>query len=178
MRDVKHLKIRNALQFQKLLDTGSRPILWGLAGMTNYDTASCAGMKKPVFSHSIGLKNMWKITIALNAVIMILFFLASELAIALAYNHFIQYPETDGSIALPLVTEVVLDLRKAIIVVPIVWAVFSYFLYRVIGRKAVDDRNDYLLAFSLITIAVGLLMLLFFGLAGILPYHKIGVVVQ
>ena len=121
---------------------------------------------------------MWKLAILLNAVIMILFFLASELAIALAYNHFVQYPESGGPMVLPSVTDIAISLRKVIVVIPTVWVVFSYLIYRFLRQKTTAERNEVLLAFSLITIAGGLLMLIFFGLGGILPYYKIGALVQ
>ncbi|MBN1849465.1 MAG: hypothetical protein JW932_12860 [Deltaproteobacteria bacterium] len=109
---------------------------------------------------------------------MILFFIASELAVALAHNHFVQYAESDGPMVLPLITDMVLSLRKAMILSPLLWGGFSYLVYRFVREKGTAERNEVLLAFSLITIAVGLLMLIFFGLGGILPYYRIGTLVQ
>ena len=120
---------------------------------------------------------MWKIIIITNALVMFLFWIASELAIAFAYNHFVQYPE-GGVIALPLVTAIALSVRRLSVTVPIAWSLVSFFYYKFTKKKTPADRNEYLLIFTVITILVGFAMLIFFGLAGILPYLKIGQVIK
>ena len=121
---------------------------------------------------------MWKITIIANALVMFLFWIASELAIALAYNNFVQYPEAGGAIALPLVTSIALSARKFSVTLPIVWSLVSFFIYKFTRQKTTADRNEYLLVFTSITIFVGFSMLIFFGSAGVLPYLQIGMVVK
>lgn len=121
---------------------------------------------------------MWKITIIANALYMILFWIAGDLVLALAYNHFVQYPEVGGAIALPLVTRIALSARKFTAVLPIVWAIASFFIYKFSEKKTTSERNEYLLVFTSITIFVGFSTLLFFGLAGLLPYLLIGIVIK
>jgi len=121
---------------------------------------------------------MWKIAIIANALVMFLFWIASELAIAFAYNHFVQYPEAGAAIVLPLVTEIALSARKFSVTLPIAWSLVSVFYYRFIRQKITSDRNEYLLIFTAITIFIGFSMLIFFGLAGILPYLRIGMVIK
>jgi len=121
---------------------------------------------------------MWKITIIANTFFMILFWIASELAITPAYNNFIQYPRGGKATILPLATGIALYVIKFVVVLPIVWAIISFFIYKFTRQKTTADRNEYLLVFTSITIFVGFSMLVFFGLAGILPYLWIGTVVK
>ena len=122
------------------------------------------------------LFGMGRITIIANALLMFLFWLASELAIALAYNHFVRYPATEGVLALPLPTHIAFAMRELSAVVPLVWCVVSFVFYRYIRRKPGVERQGYLLVFTLATVIAGFSMLIFFGLAGILPYLRIGTV--
>ena len=117
---------------------------------------------------------MGKIAIIANVLLMFLFWLASELAIALAYNHFVRYPATEGVLALPLPTHIAFAVRELSALVPLVWCVVSFVFYRFMRKKARDERQGYLLVFTLATAVAGFSMLLFFGLAGILPYLRIG----
>ena len=121
---------------------------------------------------------MWKIIIAVNALVMFLFWAAGELAIAIAYNHFVQYPEACGVIVLPLITSIALSTRKFSVALPIAWSLVSFFYYKFIRQKIPAERNEYLLIFTSITVCIGFSMLIFFGLAGILPYLKIGQVIK
>ena len=117
---------------------------------------------------------MWKITIALNVLIMILFWAASELAIAIAYNHLVQYPEVEGVIAFPVVTRMAFSMRKLSAVLPSLWVFISIYVYKATKHKPLTERNEYLLGFTSVTITAGLLIFVFWGLAGILPYLRIG----
>jgi uncharacterized membrane protein YwzB len=121
---------------------------------------------------------MWKIVIIANALVMFLFWIASELAIALAYNHFVQYPGAGGVIVLPLITSVALSARKFSVTLPMAWSLVSFFYYKFTKQKKPADRNEYLLIFTLITVCIGFSILAFFGLAGILPYLRIGMVIK
>lgn len=120
---------------------------------------------------------MWRITVILNIFIMSFFWLAGRLAITPAYNHFIQYPETPGYIALPIMTKAAASVINVAVILPIIWIFVAFILYRFLRKQNPADRNEHLLAFTLITLCVGFLMLLFFGLAGILPFLQIGAAV-
>ena len=121
---------------------------------------------------------MCKITIIANTFLMILFWIASELAISPAYNHFIQYPRGGKTIILPLTTEIALYMSRFAVALPIVWAILSFFIYRFTRQKTTADRNEYLLVFTSITISVGFSTLIFFGLGGVLPFLRIGAVIK
>ncbi len=121
---------------------------------------------------------MLKISITACALIMFLFWIISELAISIAYNHFVQYPVNDVVTSLPLITDIALSVRKSSVILPVVWSLVSFFYYRFIRNKIPADRNEYFFALIVITILIGLLMLSFFGLAGILPYLRIGVILK
>ncbi len=113
---------------------------------------------------------MWRVTVLANALIMILFWLASLLSVALAYNRYVQYPEADGSMALPSSTELALSLQYWAGLLPLAWIVLSYVLWQRLKETAPDVRSEYLLAFSSITVIAGFAMLIFFALAGTMPF--------
>jgi hypothetical protein len=60
------------------------------------------------------------------------------------------------------------------ITIPAVWIVLSFLVYQGVKQKAIEQRGEYLLAFTSVTVSVGLLMLIFFALSGVLPYLLIG----
>lgn len=121
---------------------------------------------------------MWRITLVANVLLMVLFLLASQIAIAPAYNHFVQYPANGGDMVLPAITQTIFSVRKLAIALPCLWTLIPFFVYRSFKHKSTADRNEFLMAFTAITLLVGFSLLVYFGLAGILPYLKIGGIIQ
>lgn len=121
---------------------------------------------------------MWKITVITNAFLMVLFWIASRIAIALAYSNFVEYPSNGDVIALPMITRLALAAFRFAVAIPMVWALVSFVIYKFTRKKTTADRNEILIAFTSVTIFLGFLMLVFFGLAGILPYLRIGMVAK
>ena len=109
---------------------------------------------------------------------MVLCWLASLQAIALTYNHFVLYPPTGAAVVLPAVTAVALSLRGYAVCLPAVWGGLSVLVYVIVRNRPVADRNEFLLAFTLLTFVVGLAMVLFFNLGSILPAYRIGTTVR
>ncbi len=105
-----------------------------------------------------------------NVIIMFLFWLACMVIIAPAYNHFIQYGET-GSL-LPHLTQLAIDARFFLLIIPILWIIISFWIFKTIREKQKKNRLQFLLFFIMLSISSGFLMLIFYGMAGILPYLK------
>ncbi|MCK5662583.1 MAG: hypothetical protein KAI17_03805 [Thiotrichaceae bacterium] len=116
---------------------------------------------------------MLQLILGLNTIIMFLFWLACWVAITPAYNNFIQYGET-GSI-LPYLTQLAIDVRVFLLFIPVLWIVISFLVFKTIRKKQNETRLQFLLFFIMLSISSGFLMLIFYGIAGILPYLKIGV---
>ena len=122
---------------------------------------------------------MWRITIIANALMMGLFWLASLLSVSLSYNRFVQYPTGGGEpVALPLPTELALSIRLWAGILPLGWIILSYVIWQKVKDKQPESRSEYLLAFTTITMIAGLSMLIFFALAGTLPFLSIGTAIK
>jgi hypothetical protein len=121
---------------------------------------------------------MWRITIIANALLMVLFWLAGMLSVAIAYNRFVQYPASKAPMTLPLPTELALSTQLWAGILPLFWIILSYLIWRKVKDKKPESRSEYLLAFSTITMILGFSMLIFFALAGMLPFFFIKELVQ
>ena len=115
---------------------------------------------------------MWKITLGCNVVILALLWMLSLVAITPAHNHFIQYADTDQ--ALPILTDLAIQARLLVAVIPLSWAGFTFALSKRMQPQIETKRGEYLMAHTSVTLGIGLLMLLFFSIAGILPALKFG----
>ncbi len=116
---------------------------------------------------------MLLIILIFNIIIMFLFCLACIVTITPAYNHFIQYGET-GNI-LPSLTQLAIDARFFLLFIPVIWVAISFWVFKIIRKKQKEKQLQFLLFFIMLSISSGFLMLVFYGMAGILPYLKIGV---
>ena len=121
---------------------------------------------------------MWRVTIIANAFMMGLFWLASLLSVAFAYNRFVQYPPTKASMALPLPTELALSTQLWAGLIPLAWIILSYVIWRKVRDKKPESRSEYLLAFTMVTMTIGFAMLIFFALAGMQPFFFIKTLVK
>jgi hypothetical protein len=63
-------------------------------------------------------------------------------------------------------------------ILPLGWIVLSIVIWQKVKDKTPESRLEYLLAFTTVTMVVGLSMLLFFALAGILPFFFIKILVR
>jgi hypothetical protein len=119
---------------------------------------------------------MWKITLSCNVLVLTLLWLLSLVAITPAYNHLVQYAETNQ--ALPILTDFAIRVRHLAIVIPLSWAVFTLASAKRMQCQTDASRGEYLMLHISVTLGVGLAMLLFFSLAGILPGLKFGAGIQ
>lgn len=116
---------------------------------------------------------MLQVILIFNVIIMFLFWLACMVTITPAYNHFIQYGET-GSL-LPYLTQLAIDARFFLLFIPILLIIISCWAFKSIREKQKENQLQFLLFFIMLSISSGFLILIFYGIAGILPYLKIGV---
>jgi len=121
---------------------------------------------------------MWRITIIADVLMMVLFWLASLLSVAIAYNRFVQYPPTKAPMALPLPTELALSSQLWAGLIPLAWIIISFIIWKKVKDKEPESRSEYLLAFTSVTLVVGIVMLIFFALAGMLPFMFIKTLVK
>ena len=121
---------------------------------------------------------MWRITIISNVFLMGLFWLASLVSMSMAHNRLVQYVENGLLTAIPLITDWALSVRLWAGLIPLVWAIFSFVIWRKVSDKQPESRTEYLLAFTTITLITGCAMLIFFTLGGILPFLYIGAAIK
>ena len=121
---------------------------------------------------------MWQLAIILNMLIMLLFWFAGYLVTAPGFNHFVQYPEVFGKLPLPVLTDMVFEVRIVSLVVPGFWAISS--LVYLLWLRTMDRgrRQDWVQLHFSATLFVGLLFFVLFLTAGILPYLKIGALID
>ncbi|WP_321492843.1 hypothetical protein [uncultured Desulfobacter sp.] len=118
---------------------------------------------------------MWKLTVCCNVFVLLLFWLVSQVAIAPAHNLLVRYAETDA--ALPIFTYLAIRLRGWSQLVPWVWTALTLILaFRLKGRDEII-RKEWIMLHTSLSVFLGLVLLFFFGLAGILPVLKIGAVI-
>ena len=117
---------------------------------------------------------MWKLTLCANALILGLFWLVAQVAITPAHNLLVRYAETGA--ALPILTDVAISLRMPSLAVPALWAVLTLVVGIRMKARAENARCQWLGLHTSISVVLGLVVLFFFALAGILPLLKIGAV--
>lgn len=115
---------------------------------------------------------MWKITLACNVLMLVLFWMLAMMAIAPAHNQLVVYAETD--LALPMLTDFAIRTRFLSGFVPVTWALLAIPVGRWLGKQNDSKRIEGLMAHVVASIVVGLVLLFMYGLAGVLPVLKIG----
>ena len=115
---------------------------------------------------------MWRLTIVVNNLLMVIFWVLSLLLVAFAHNRFVQYPT--GEVSLPIPTEIALSCQTWLGLISLLWIGVSAWVWKKVEALQPDLRNEYLLTYTMLTICVGLLQVVLFGLAGILPFLLIG----
>lgn len=130
------------------------------------------------YPFSIGKGNylfMWILILACNSVIVLLLWLLSEIAVTPAYNLMVQY--ADSHMALPILTDWAFQLRPYGRIFPLIWAAMTVLWGRSVYKMPKQERGEWLVAHTSITLGVGLLQFVLYAIAGILPFLKIGRVI-
>jgi hypothetical protein len=115
---------------------------------------------------------MWKITLCCNIFILSLLWLLAQVAIIPANSFLVQYTET--MMALPILTDFTIRVRSLTGAIPIIWAIFTLLLGWQMRKQTTQRRNECLLTHTSVTVCIGLVLVLFFSLAGLLPILRIG----
>jgi hypothetical protein len=121
---------------------------------------------------------MWSITILINCLILFLFWVAGFTAISPAYNHFVQYAQLVGEIDLPILTQTVFSIRLWSLLYPAGWLLASVLFLLRLKKKESSRRAELVQLHTSASIFAGLLILVIFFTAGILPFLKIGVLID
>ena len=79
---------------------------------------------------------------------------------------------------LPLPTELALSTQLWAGILPLAWIVLSYVIWKKVKTIELESRSEYVLAFTMVTMAIGFAMLIFFVLAGTLPFFFIKTLVK
>lgn len=114
----------------------------------------------------------WQFTIFVNVLIVFVFWLAGFLVLSPAFNHFIQYTETNGTEVLPVFTSFIFSLRFFSLLIPLVWLVVSTVLMNRSRSGTQLDRLELVQLHTSLSVLIGLTLFLVFALAGTLPFLK------
>ena len=115
---------------------------------------------------------MWKAILLGNVLVVCLLWLLAMVAITPAHNLMLVYAQQQ--VDLPILTDLAFQVRGLSAAIPIGWALLTLRMAWAIRESAPGQRQEGLLMHAVSSWVVGLLLLLFFGLAGILPILKIG----
>lgn len=115
---------------------------------------------------------MWKVTLCLNVMVLTLFWILCQVAITPAHNLLVIYSETISE--LPILTDVAIQSRSGTVFIPFVWAILTIILGRQLRSLTEAKRNEWISLHLSVSLSLGLVMLCFFTLAGLLPVLKIG----
>lgn len=118
---------------------------------------------------------MQKITLAGNVLVLFMFWLVAQVAITPAHNLLVRYAETGAD--LPILTSLAIQIRMFSAAVPIAWGVITFLIGWRMKKQAEITQNKLVSLHSTLTLFIGLVILFFFSLAGILPVLKIGAVI-
>lgn len=110
---------------------------------------------------------MWRLPLILNTILMWIFAFTGGVSIARLYNHYVQYPDA-GAKPLPVFSTIALDIPWLLLAIPLIWTLALFVLLkRFHHRPPSAEFMNFHLSLSLF---VGLSMLLFFVLAGAMPF--------
>ena len=114
---------------------------------------------------------MSTITILLNSAVMLVFGFASR-ASQLQVDNVLMHPEAYGDLGqtLPIITVTAIRLRWLWWSVPSVWLLLAGILLLAIRRMESSSANSLVQLHTSATLLIGLSLLLFFALSGVLPF--------
>lgn len=115
---------------------------------------------------------MWKISIYCNALVLLLFWILGQVVITPIENLLVRYAET--KLELPILTDFAIQMSTPSLAIPIIWAILSVIIGRRISGQSDGNCHSWVSLHTSITLCLGLIMLIFFSLAAILPILKIG----
>ncbi len=120
----------------------------------------------------------WQFTIFVNVLIMFGFWLAGLIAVAPAYNYFVQYAETSDSVSLPIITNIAFSFQLVSVVVPVLWLLVSIIFIIRIKQRSQMNRIELVQLHTSVSIFGGLFLFVFFAVAGVLPFLRFGGLIE
>ena len=121
---------------------------------------------------------MWRITLIVNALILFGFWLTGAIAISPAFNRFVLYTDGKPVFQLPLLTATVCEIRFSSIIMPVIWLIVSLCFMIWLDGKNETDRTKWVQLHTSVSIFCGLIILIVFSLAGVLPFLLIGALIE
>jgi hypothetical protein len=121
---------------------------------------------------------MWRLTVALNSLIVFLSWLAGFVALSPAFNRFVQYAPPGERLPLPILTDFMLSVRMTSLAFPVAWVLGSIFPLMWANRRDQIRRTEIVALHTSLSILAGLLLFLVFVTAGILPYLQISALID
>lgn len=113
---------------------------------------------------------MWRITLILNALLMAVFGYGSAASQMKLHNQYIQYPHVSRQMVdLPAISDLALRIQWLLQAVPLLWASLTLALLIWKWRQPEPPR-DWVQLHTSATLLVGVFMLGFFLIAGVVPY--------
>lgn len=119
---------------------------------------------------------MWKMTLINNVMVLTLLWLISQIAITPACNLLVQYAQS--GVTMPPLAELVLRFRIPSVLVPVAWAILTLILGLGLRDREDSRRLEFLSLHASLSAILGLLVLFFFLLGGILPALKINGIIS
>ena len=116
---------------------------------------------------------MWRVTLILNALLMAVFSFGSSASQIKLHNQYVQYPNAESELPLlPAISELALRIKWLLQVVPIFWVLITLALL-ILNWKKQEPPTEIVQLHTSATLLVGMVMLIFFVTAGIMPYISI-----
>jgi hypothetical protein len=112
---------------------------------------------------------MWKLTLILNALLMGVFGFGSAVSQIKLRNMYVQYPHAGEGVPLPAISDLALKSQRAFVAIPIAWVIGTLILM-ILKWKRSEPPRDMVQLHTSATVLVGLFMLGFFVVAGIIPF--------
>jgi hypothetical protein len=100
----------------------------------------------------------------------LLLWLISQVVVTPSHNLLVQYAES--GVALPILTDFAFRVQRLSTIIPLLWIVLTFILGCRLRNQTAAKRNDWLSLHSSVSLCIGLLLVLFFSIAGILPFLK------
>ncbi len=113
---------------------------------------------------------MWKINLCTNILVLLLLWLLSQVAVTPSHNLLVQYAE--AGVSLPILTDFAFRIQRLTAIIPLLWIVFTFILGSKLQKQTAEKRNGWLSLHSSVSLCIGFLLVIFFSIAGILPFIK------
>jgi hypothetical protein len=113
---------------------------------------------------------MWRIPLILNTVLMWVFTVTAGVPMAILDNYYVQYPDEGGKPP-PVFSAIALEIPWLLLAIPLVWTIALFVLLKQFHHR--PPSAEFMNLHLSLSLFVGLSMLLFFVLAGVMPFIEL-----